>query len=134
MLTLVTVPWDSLNVKVVTEPIPFPDHLPVRTVGVSAFGYGGTNSHAILESTTSILPHYYGHRQLKQTDMQDENEYHGSKADYAHLLLFSAHNQVTLQNNVLSLQKSCVNIDLLDLSHTLGMRRSEHDCRTFSVC
>ncbi len=43
------IPWDTLNVKVVSEPVPWPAK--GRRLGaISAFGFTGTNCHLILES------------------------------------------------------------------------------------
>ncbi|KAL6229642.1 hypothetical protein BDW75DRAFT_249453 [Aspergillus navahoensis] len=47
--------WQGWKVKVPTEPMPFPAHLPVRRVSVNSFGYGGTNAHIIVEGADSLL-------------------------------------------------------------------------------
>ncbi|GAA2872862.1 hypothetical protein GCM10010517_33310 [Streptosporangium fragile] len=46
------IPWDSL--KVVTVPTPWPDEHPLA--GVSSFGFGGTNAHAVLERAPLAPP------------------------------------------------------------------------------
>ncbi|WP_217709541.1 type I polyketide synthase [Amycolatopsis sp. Hca4] len=43
------IPFGSLGLKVVTEPTPWPRHAGRATAGVSAFGFGGTNAHVVLE-------------------------------------------------------------------------------------
>ncbi|EMR63202.1 putative polyketide protein [Eutypa lata UCREL1] len=52
------IPWNDYNVKVVIEPSPLPMRSLVQRIGVSAYGYGGTNAHAILESVQSHVPNY----------------------------------------------------------------------------
>ena len=39
--------WDRMPFKVVTEPTPWPDER--RIAGVSSFGFGGTNSHVVVQ-------------------------------------------------------------------------------------
>ncbi|MGV9362185.1 beta-ketoacyl synthase N-terminal-like domain-containing protein [Amycolatopsis sp. NPDC003731] len=41
--------FGPLGLKVVTEPTPWPRHTGRATAGVSAFGFGGTNAHVVLE-------------------------------------------------------------------------------------
>src|SRR6516165_7844845 len=41
------IPWDKLPIRIVTEPTPWPAGK--RLVGVSSFGFGGTNAHVIVE-------------------------------------------------------------------------------------
>ncbi|ADJ46252.1 type I polyketide synthase [Amycolatopsis mediterranei] len=41
--------FGSLGLRVVTEPTPWPRHTGRATAGVSAFGFGGTNAHVVLE-------------------------------------------------------------------------------------
>ncbi|WP_410565507.1 beta-ketoacyl synthase N-terminal-like domain-containing protein [Amycolatopsis sp. cmx-4-61] len=41
--------FGSLGLKVVTEPTQWPRHTGRATAGVSAFGFGGTNAHVVLE-------------------------------------------------------------------------------------
>ncbi|MBE8524879.1 acyltransferase domain-containing protein [Amycolatopsis sp. H6(2020)] len=41
--------FDSLGLKVVTEPTRWPRHAGRAKAGVSAFGFGGTNAHVVLE-------------------------------------------------------------------------------------
>jgi acyl transferase domain-containing protein len=130
---LLTVPWEELNVKVVTKPTAFPSNLPCRRVGVSAFGYGGTNGHAILESTNSFLPEYCGYRRPMEIE-QTGSHMHRRIEGQAHLLLLSAHDQPTLLKTTKSIERYCNSTNVFDLAYTLATRREEHPTRTFAVC
>ncbi|RSN26127.1 polyketide synthase [Amycolatopsis sp. WAC 01416] len=50
------IPFDDLRLKVVTEPTPWPRRSGRATAGVSAFGFGGTNAHVVLEQTPALEP------------------------------------------------------------------------------
>ncbi|WP_083911062.1 polyketide synthase Pks13 [Nocardia takedensis] len=41
--------WDQAHLKVVDEPTEFPRYSGVATVGVSGFGFGGTNAHLVIQ-------------------------------------------------------------------------------------
>ncbi|WP_410621015.1 beta-ketoacyl synthase N-terminal-like domain-containing protein [Amycolatopsis sp. cmx-8-4] len=43
------IPFDELRLRVVAEPTPWPRHAGRATAGVSAFGFGGTNAHVVVE-------------------------------------------------------------------------------------
>ncbi|KAI1743139.1 ketoacyl-synt-domain-containing protein [Xylaria scruposa] len=128
------IPWSDLNVQVVSEPTRFPASEAIQRISVNAFGYGGTNAHAIVESTVSMVPGYRAHKLLcddeavcdRHFDNQPEN-------DQAYLLVFSAHNEVTLRNNLRSYSEGCCRANLIDLAYTLGTRRTKFSCRTFAV-
>lgn len=72
----------------------------VQRIGVSAYGYGGTNAHAILESVQSHVPNYPRRKfaqqvegvsnGVAQTDIDTDD-------DQPHLLVFSAHDNPTLK-------------------------------------
>ena len=54
--------------------------------------------------------------------------------DRAHLLLFSAHDEPTLKNNLQDHASQCGdNINALDLAYTLACRRTKLLYRTFSI-
>lgn len=53
--------------------------------------------------------------------------------DRGHLLLFSAHDEPTLRNNLIDHSAACNDAPLLDLAYTLGARRTKFTWRTFAV-
>ncbi|WP_410663891.1 beta-ketoacyl synthase N-terminal-like domain-containing protein [Amycolatopsis sp. lyj-84] len=50
------IPFDDLRLKVVTEPTAWPRRSGRATAGVSAFGFGGTNAHVVLEQAAALEP------------------------------------------------------------------------------
>lgn len=123
--------------QVVTKLTPFPSSLPVRRIGVNAFGYGGTNAHAVLESVDSVAPGYCRHSTSKHANhhVNGTNGTNGMMETPARpqLLLFSAHDKLTLQNNLADYSSSCSQYDSADLAYTLGRRRTKLSHRTFAV-
>lgn len=117
-----------------TEPTPLSANNSVHRIGVSAFGYGGTNGHTVLESTASFIAGYCGYMMPRGLNAVTENGVNGIEEDRAHLLLFSAHNKVTLLNNLKHFRTATKQKVLRDLAHTLGTRRTAHENRTFVVC
>nr|APX43983.1 polyketide synthase [Pestalotiopsis microspora] len=128
------IPWDQLNVQVVTEPAVFPNTSGPRRIGVNAFGYGGTNAHAILESIHSLVPDYRAHklalpgRSDSPATLTDNIEAHSP-----HLLVFSAHSKSTLVENIADISSSLAEADIVDLAYTLGTRRTKFNNRTFAI-
>ncbi|WP_174562539.1 polyketide synthase Pks13 [Nocardia acidivorans] len=43
------IPWDQAHLKVVDQPTEFPRYSGTATVGVSGFGFGGTNAHVVIQ-------------------------------------------------------------------------------------
>ncbi|ORY03478.1 hypothetical protein BCR34DRAFT_492333 [Clohesyomyces aquaticus] len=121
--------WQNWNIKVPSDPQPFPAHLPVRRVSVNSFGYGGTNGHFIVESVDSLVPGYsHGQKRAKRGDRGVFNQ----RRPY--LLPFSAHDKPTLLRNIEAYSKVVDDYNLLDLSYTLSNRRSKLASRGFAVC
>ena len=72
---------DGTPIKIATENIPWPRGKKKRLAGISAFGFGGTNAHVILEEAPEQAPVHIA---------QDEAEQHEK------LLVFTAHNESAL--------------------------------------
>ncbi|MFB8276512.1 polyketide synthase Pks13 [Nocardia colli] len=43
------IPWDQSRLKVVVEPTEFPRYSGTATIGISGFGFGGTNAHVVVQ-------------------------------------------------------------------------------------
>ncbi|XXG97578.1 short-chain alcohol dehydrogenase [Hypoxylon texense] len=126
--------WDEWKVKVVTEPTPFPAHLPVKRVSINSFGYGGTNAHIIVEDAESLLGHGQSYKYI------DSNEprrllapRRAALRKRPFLLPFSAHDKATLKRNIDAHGHVVDKYNLLDLSYTLANRRSVLQSKAFTV-
>jgi acyl transferase domain-containing protein len=126
--------WQGWKVKVPTEPMPFPAHLPVRRVSVNSFGYGGTNAHIIVEGADFLLavPQQYrytasnGRPRARITRRALER-------NRPFLLPFSAHDKPTLKRNIEAHGAVVQQYNLLDLSYTLANCRTRFPSRAFAV-
>ncbi len=63
------IPFDSLPIQVQTNLSPWPDRGRARLAGVSAFGFGGTNAHAVLESAPIRVSQKSSARDLSKTQI-----------------------------------------------------------------
>ncbi|KKP02218.1 KR domain-containing protein [Trichoderma harzianum] len=127
--------WDDWKVKVPTDAVPFPRHLPVRRVSINSFGYGGTNAHVIVEGTDSLTRNAPAYtfsdswaQQPKTTGRRRALE-----RNRPFLLPFSAHDKATVRRNIDAHGKVASKYSLLDLSYTLGNRRSNLASKGFAV-
>ncbi|WP_067532013.1 polyketide synthase Pks13 [Nocardia crassostreae] len=48
------IPWEQAHLQVVTEPTEFPRYSGKATIGVSGFGFGGTNAHLVIQEYVSV--------------------------------------------------------------------------------
>lgn len=146
-----TVRWDEWKVKAVTEPTKFPSSSSVRRIGVSAvcssyyqsipallpsgqFGYGGTNSHCVLERASASILKSEPKRAHDKSNLDLVDHKLGGAGDRPHLLIFSAHDSATLQRNIEAYSQICGEVNLMDLAYTLSSRRSELSYRAFIIC
>lgn len=130
-LTIALVAWDDWKVRVVNDPVPFPETLPVKRVSVNSFGYGGTNAHVIIEGADSLLPS--GKTYIDRHKSNDRTRWDNLNPNRPFLLQFSAHDQDTLRKNIVAYSKIVDKYCLLDLSYTLANRRTNLPSRAFVV-
>lgn len=52
----VDVPWSDIPIAIPTSLMPWPERTGPRYAGVSSYGIGGTNAHAVLESAPAVAP------------------------------------------------------------------------------
>ncbi|KAI4176186.1 MAG: hypothetical protein LQ343_001230 [Gyalolechia ehrenbergii] len=116
------------GVKIVTKAIDWPgsnDMEPrTRRIGVNSFGYGGANSHAILESTQNYVPSV---NEVESVEL--------SHARNAFLIPLSASKPESLEIQADRLVKSVEELshNVVDLARTLGTRRSQLAERGFAL-
>ncbi|KAK0635862.1 KR domain-containing protein [Bombardia bombarda] len=132
--------WDEWQIQVPTVPTPFPAHLPFRRVSVNTCGYGGTNAHVIIEEAKSILrhPQTYKFSDPFATSGSGGNNKLAAPRRTSHrkrpfLLPFSANDKVSLKANIEAHAKVVDKYNLVDLSYTLGNRRSVLASKGFTV-
>lgn len=127
--------WKEWQVRVPTEPVPFPRNLPVRRVSINSFGYGGTNAHLIVEGadslvrTTQAYTYVDNNAPLKKLSAPRR----ALERRRPFLLPFSAHDKATLKRNIDAHAGVVDQYSLHDLSYTLANRRSNLSSRAFTV-
>ncbi|CAJ2505535.1 Uu.00g129290.m01.CDS01 [Anthostomella pinea] len=126
--------WAEWQVKVVTEPVPFPAHLPVRRVSINSFGYGGTNAHLVIEGAESLLKSPQTYKYIDSNAPKKlRSPRRALERKRPFLLPFSAHDKPTLKRNITAHGAIIDKYDLLDLSFTLANRRSSLPSKAFNV-
>ncbi|KAL4922406.1 hypothetical protein BDW62DRAFT_197082 [Aspergillus aurantiobrunneus] len=130
------------RIKIVTESTKWPD-LPVRRASVNAFGYGGSNAHAIIESVEGTMPGYRSRNQAERNESTSTIDSHATISDETLdglsrippklLLVFTAHDEKTLKANITALGNVADRWKLTDLAFTLSERRSILSHRAFAV-
>ncbi|KAI0452683.1 polyketide synthase dehydratase-domain-containing protein [Xylaria acuta] len=128
--------WEDWKLRVVTDPVPFPLHLPVRRVSINIFGYGGTNAHVVVEGADSMVKKTQPYKYRDSSTGKLEKIQALRRATHRKrpfLLPFWAYDKATLQHNIDAYQPVVDKYNLLDLVHTLANRRTVLSSRKFAV-
>ncbi|KAI1176830.1 hypothetical protein F4777DRAFT_233829 [Nemania sp. FL0916] len=135
------------NIEVPTKCIPWPTP-GLRRVSVNSFGFGGTNSHAILDDALSYLKNHdltgYHHSEAISAESQSQcltlNGYKiTGRSQSPKLLVFSAPDKAALQRVVDQYQTyyreriASRNDKLNQLAYTLAVRRTLFAWRTYAI-
>ncbi len=108
--------WDQLPLRVPTELTAWSPIAGRRIAGVSSFGFGGTNAHAVLEAML----------EPSREPERDPTESSGS----THLLPLSAHTQAALKSLAGAYAAALSSgVSLRDFCYSASVRRSHHDQR-----
>ncbi|KAB8201907.1 hypothetical protein BDV34DRAFT_228866 [Aspergillus parasiticus] len=128
--------FSASRVKVSQSVVPFPNDVPFRRVGVNNFGFGGSNSHAILEEPRVVHLDYCPTHRSSYTSPSPDSIVEGS-AKQPYILCFSANNKDSLKCYIEKFSQHCsspsVHLNVRDVAYTLGMRRSKHFHRGYLI-
>ncbi|KAE8406449.1 hypothetical protein BDV37DRAFT_280732 [Aspergillus pseudonomiae] len=129
--------FSGLKVKVSRSAIPFPKDVPFRRVGVNNFGFGGSNSHAILEEPRVVQLDYCPTHKTSYTPPSLDCAVIEAAAQQPYILCFSANNQSSLKRYIEEFSQHCaspsVHLNVRDVAYTLGVRRSQHFHRGYLI-
>lgn len=115
---------DEWNIKIVTENLPWLSSSSVRRAGVNSFGYGGANSHVILDAADMHVPSEYMSRPSEKKTTTTSRT--------TMFLPFSTTNDTALKRRLTDLSLlGLPNVDTVDLAYTLGVRRSHLPVRGY---
>ncbi|KAF4334016.1 polyketide synthase [Fusarium beomiforme] len=123
------IPEEEWNIRVARETDSWPEHSRLRRAGVSSFGYGGTNGHLVVESVDNLYP-LYRHGQQREGASYS---YSGIAASRPYLMLLSAHDRTTLEQNISAHAAVASKYYLPDLAYTLLSHRTKFPVRGFAV-
>ncbi|HEX8145175.1 MAG TPA: beta-ketoacyl synthase N-terminal-like domain-containing protein [Pyrinomonadaceae bacterium] len=117
------IPFADLPLRVQQALGPWPAGSRPALAGVSSFGFGGTNSHVVLEEAPRAV----------QTDQALEAPVNEEPVKQAHLLPLSAHSPEALRSLAESYQRFLSDtgsvVSLQDMCYTASVRRSQLDYR-----
>ena len=112
---------EERNIRVVTKLSPWPAKATLRA-GINSFGYGGANSHVIIEAASVHLGEDY------------DCEHEAVRRARNYILPFSAQNMKSLKRNVAAMASSGqLPSDLPNLAYVLGCRRSKFPTKGYMV-
>ncbi|KAK4992377.1 Type I Iterative PKS [Elasticomyces elasticus] len=121
---------EEWNVQIVTKQVRWPVGTPARTfgkcsrrAGINSFGYGGANSHVILEAPDAFMP---------TADGSSSENLALQRSTF--VLPISGNSPASLQGQINSLSSADLTaINVVDLAYTLGARRSMLRDRAFAL-
>ncbi|KAG9698620.1 ketoacyl-synt-domain-containing protein, partial [Aureobasidium melanogenum] len=120
---------DEWGVEIVSKQTSWPSkaHTSLGTfskrAGINSFGYGGANSHVILEAVKSLV----------QTEDVSESEFLALQRS-TFLLPVSGNNAKSLEGQIQNLASAdLTGVNVVDLAYTLGARRSRLGTRAFTL-
>lgn len=122
------------KVKASRTAIPWPSSTPLRRVSVNSFGYGGSNSHVVLEEPKIATGPSHKSSYINEDDdfLYDEEE-----TIRPSTLVLSANDEQSLRANVKAISNHLINprtkVSLTDLAYTLSERRTHHFHRAYVV-
>ncbi|CAG8973482.1 hypothetical protein HYALB_00011077 [Hymenoscyphus albidus] len=118
------------GVKIVTGQTEWPSENPefslsnpTRRAGINSFGYGGANSHVILESAQNFMPAKSGPSSERLSQLRP-----------TFILPISANTPASLEGQIKNLSSVDMGeVNVVDLAYTLGARRSNLSTRAFTL-
>jgi acyl transferase domain-containing protein/aryl carrier-like protein len=120
--------WDALRLRVPTQSEPWPDSNGPALAGVNAFGFGGTNAHALLQEAPRAISRVGQHRNNGKAA-----ESAGMDAARACLVPMSARSEPALRALARVWQEYLANcppdVSLDEIASSAAMRRTHHDHR-----
>ncbi|OOF94993.1 hypothetical protein ASPCADRAFT_171425 [Aspergillus carbonarius ITEM 5010] len=127
--------FEKMGLSVCRETVSFP-RMSFRRVGVNCFGFGGSNSHVIVDEPGALVRDY--RPAYTQSRESQPVIYEGYRESRPYLLCFSADDETSLKHYLDSmtqhLDRYPATIRIRDLAYTLGTRRSQLFHRGFVVC
>jgi acyl transferase domain-containing protein len=124
------IPFQGYKLVVPTEVMPWPSK-GVRRASINAFGYGGTNAHAIVESFESFM-----RNNIRPALTPPLEKQIAGLGRSEHLLVVSAKTSTALQSRLEALAgylQSSDTLKLGSLAYTLAERRSHMSKRAFVI-
>jgi len=132
------IPMDKLNIRISSELLPFPGKN-FRRASVNAFGYGGTNGHAIIDDAEGYLRSNGLSDHLSQVPSANPAQVNGNHSEILNkprVFFFSGKTSRALQarkQDIAAYLTSHNDVGLENMAYTLNCRRSHFLHRDFVV-